>query len=92
MFLTNKKGEKLFTVVISKSNEIEPYVNVYTWDEAINLLEKFNEELDGALWFRKIVKYDVNYGHRARLEFVENHKGWGSDYFVVITISSIFDK
>lgn len=91
MQITNKKGEKLYLVVRSKSNDISPYTGVKTWEKAMEDFNDFTEDVDNEAMFRKTVKKNIDEGHRAIASCIENRKGWGSDYMVYIEVSPLYD-
>lgn len=95
--IPGKRGAKseekvpLYTVVTTTSREAKAWVQIHTWEKAIEYLEKFKYDEDNDSIWRKVVKYSVNKeSDTAEVEYVENHKGWGYDYIVNITIKKAY--
>ena len=92
MYAQNNKGEQLYLFIIIDSNDfMSPHVTLKTWDEAMNALKQLSVELDNDSWFIKVIKSEINSElHRAKVELLCNHKGWGEDYIRVIEIDSAY--
>ena len=95
--IPGKRGSKseekvsLYTVVTTTSRETKAFVHIHTWEKAIEYLEKFKCDEDNDSIWRKVVKYSVNKeSDTAEVEYVENHKGWGYDYIVNITVKKAY--
>lgn len=92
MQLQNKKGEDLYLLVITESKEFNrPSIRVNTWEKVTKDFEDFIKEVDNESWLIKQVKVERNPEyHRMEATLLCNHKGWGSDFFRVITIESAY--
>lgn len=95
--IPGKRGSKseerlpLYTVVQTTSRECKAWVQIHTWEKAIEYLEKFKDDVDNDNIWRKVVKYSIDKDHnRAEVEYVENHKGWGYDYIVNISVERAY--
>lgn len=92
MQLKNAKGEYLYLLVITNSNEFSsPHIKVNTWDKVIKDFEDLIQEVDDTSWSVKQVKVErLPEYHRMKATLLCNHKGWGGDFFRVITIESAY--
>lgn len=95
--IPGKRGAKaeelipLYKVIQTSSKECKARVWIHTWEKAIEYLEKFKDDVDNNNIWRKVVKYSVNKERgEAEVEYVENHKGWGYDYIVNISIEAAY--
>lgn len=92
MQLQNKKGEDLYLLVITESKEFNrPSIRVNTWEKVMKGFEDLIKEVNNEDWLIKQVKVEryPEY-HRMEATLLCNHKGWGSDFFRVITIESAY--
>ena len=92
MYINNEKGEQLYLFIIIDSNDfMNPHVTLKTWDKAMQDLEKCSKEKDDDNWFIKVIKSEIHLDlHRAKVELLCNHKGWGGDYIRVIEVDSAY--
>lgn len=90
MYLTNKKGEQLFMVTKSTSNDIVPFARVMTWKKAVEFVSHFNNDIDDDKHYRKVIQYKHR-EHYIELTYMQNDKGWGSDYMVKIIVNVVFE-
>ena len=92
MQLQNKKGEDLYLLVITESKEFNrPSIRVNTWEKVTKGFEDLIKEVNNEDWFIKQVKVERNPEyHTMEATLLCNHKGWGSDFFRVITIESAY--
>ena len=95
--IPGKRGAKseekvpLYTVIVTTSREAKAQVYIHTWEKAIEYLEKFKYDVDNDNIWRKVVKCSIDKEqHYAEVEYVENHKGWGYDYIVNITVKKAY--
>ena len=89
MRVTNSKGEGLYTVVVSNSNESMPMVSLMSYKTAMDYFESFIKELNNDTWMVKLVeRKDVDDRHWATL--VKNHKGWGGNFLSCIWIDPAY--
>ena len=93
MYVKNDKGEQLYLFIVIDSNDfMSPHVSLKTWDKAMQDLEECSKEKDDDSWFIKVIKSEIHLGiHRAKVELLCNHKGWGGDYIRVIEVDSAYD-
>ena len=92
MIVKNDKGEQLYTFIIIDSNNFtNPSITLKTWDKAMQYLKNLSEEEDNDNWFIKVIKSDIRPAlHRAKVELLCNHKGWGGDYIRVIEVENAY--
>ena len=89
--LKNSKGEKLYLIVKTNTNNIEPYTRVYSWEKALELFNSFTTEVDNESFFAQLIHKEIDAeAHTAKASMRQNHKGWGSDFFTYITIHPIY--
>lgn len=89
MQMKNDKGEYLYKVVKTSSNNLKALVTIKTKEAALEWIEEYTHDVDNANWFRKVINNDIKDGV-GELEFVEDHKGWGYDYLVRIEVSPLY--
>jgi hypothetical protein len=92
MYAKNNKGEQLYLfIIIDSNNFMDPHVTLKTWNKAMQDLEEYSKEQDDDSWFIKVIKSEINTElHRAKVELLCNHKGWGGDYIRVIEVDSAY--
>ena len=92
MQLRNSKGEDLYLLVITDSNEFNsPHIKINTWDNVVKSFEDLIQEVENESWSVKQIKVERNPEyHRMEASLICNHKGWGGDFFRVITIESAY--
>ena len=92
MQLQNKKGEDLYLLVITESKEFNaPHIRINTWENVTKSFEDLIKEVDNEDWLIKQVKVERNPEyHRMEATLLCNHRGWGHDFFRVITIDSAY--
>lgn len=92
MYVKNNKGEQLYLfIVIDSKDFMDPHVTLKTWDKALQDLKEYSKERDDDIWFIKVIKSEINLElHRAKVELLCNHKGWGGDYIRVIEVDSAY--
>lgn len=92
MDIKNDKGEQLYTFTIVDSNNFtSPHITLKTWDKAIQDLKNLSEERNNDDWFIKVIESEINPElHRARVELLCKHKGWGRHYVRVIKVDSAY--
>lgn len=92
MQLQNKKGEDLYLLVITESKEFNaPHIKINTWESVTKSFEDLIKEVDNENWLVKQVKVERNPEyHRMEATLLCNHRGWGSDFFRVITIEAAY--
>lgn len=89
MRVTNSKGEELYTVVVSNSNESMPMVSLMTYKGAMDYFNSFIKEANNDTWMIKLVeKKEVDDRHWATL--VKNHKGWGGNFLSCIWVDPAY--
>lgn len=88
MQVKNSKGENLYLVIVSQTNEAtHPTAFLKTWEKAMQFIEEAAVEVDNDSWFKKVIKKEINFEyHRAELQMVCNRKGWGFDYFKTVRV------
>lgn len=79
MQLRNNKGEYLYLLVITNSNEFNsPYIKINTWDNVVRSFENLIQEVENESWSVKQIKVERNPEyHRMEASLICNHKGWG---------------
>lgn len=92
MQLKNEKGEDLYLLVITNSDEFSsPHIKINTWDNVVKSFEDFIQEVENESWSVKQIKVERNPEyHRMEASLICNHKGWGGDFFRVIEVSSAY--
>lgn len=89
--LKNSKGENLYLFVKINTNNIEPYIKVCTWEKALERLNSFTTEVDNETLFSQLIHKEIDAeNHTAEASMMQNHKGFGSDFFTYITIRPIY--
>ena len=98
MQITNKKGEKLYLVIITSSKEFnKPFVTLKTWEDSIKIFKDVTQEMDNDEWYSKIISLEIHevddnlHSRSASAQTIVNHKGWGSDYYKEISITPAND-
>lgn len=91
----NSKGEELYLVIVSRTNEAtHPSAFLKIWEQAVQFIEDAAVEVDDDNLFKKVIKKEIKpeYG-RAEVQMVCNRKGWGYDYFetIYVEIAVVFD-
>lgn len=88
MQLKNRKGEDLYILTITKSNDFSnPYIGIDTWEKVTKSFDDLIQEVDDDNWLVKQVKVSKSDEyHRWEATLLCNHKGWGSDFFKVVKI------
>ena len=88
MYVTNSKGEALYVMVISDTNDAtNPHVSLKTWDNVVKYFNELVVDLDTDSWYVKVINRNIDTeNHTAHASMVCNHKGWGGDFFRVVTI------
>lgn len=91
--ITNKKGENLCILTSVSTNDIKPYIKVDTWEKCKEHLEGMTIEVNNSSFFVQLVHKKVDEeSHKAEASMRCNKKGWGSDYFVYVTIESLYTQ
>lgn len=89
MRVTNNKGEELYTIVVSNSNESMPIVCLKTYEAAMKYFDNFIKEVDNDSWKIKLVEKGAA-GNRCWATLVKNHKGWGGNFLSCIWIDPAY--
>ena len=91
--ITNKKGENLYILTSVSTNDIKPYIKVDTWEKCKEHLEGMTIGVNNSSFFVQLVHKKVDEeSHKAEASMRCNKKGWGSDYFVYVTIESLYTQ
>lgn len=80
------KGEQLFTMIITQTNEPQPSIYIGTWDTVLARVEELTKDRNDERYFTKTVKFEKNDNLDLEAIVIENHKGWGHDYVKTITV------
>jgi hypothetical protein len=92
MQLKNRKGEDLYILTITKSNDFSsPYISIDTWEKVTKSFDDLIQEVDDANWLVKQVKVSKSDEYHCwEATLLCNHKGWGSDFFKVVKIDTAY--
>lgn len=67
-----------------------PVFSVKTWEEAIEMFNRFTEERDDINMFRKVVKKKIIKETRATCSCIENRIGYGADYLAYTEVTPLY--
>lgn len=91
--ITNNKGENLYILIAASTNCIEPYIKVDTWEKCKEHLEGMTTEVNNSRFFVQLVHKKVDEeSHKAEASMRCNKKDWSSDYFMYVTIESLYTE